>query len=281
MLKLITKNQMLLEFKLEETQNITTSSTTTTTTTTITTTSTTTTTTTTSPQVGPLCTYAVFANNSFTVASHSIIDANTQVNGELDVIRSGNTFLGNTNVVGRVIDSGGNTFQNLVQNVAPVPYPAFELNCLLESSTIFINGNVDISSQAAAAIYQGQTVFVKGNVYITGSNISITGGGIIATGTINVSGGNFTYTSTGCLALYSYSGDINIVNGPYNIKGLIFAASPVSNITLSGSQGGSVCGALFSGRDIYFTGDTATHIITNTGGCSPCIPCTNNPCLIT
>lgn len=295
-LRTVIKQQMLLQFKLEDVLSFSTSSTTTATTTTTTSTTesttttttttsetttstTTTTTTTTSPAAGALCTFAVFANNNFSVASQSVIDANTQVNGNMTVTHSGNTFLGNTNVVGVFTDNGGNTYQNLVLNAAPVPYPTFNPDCLLANATLVLTGDQNISSQADAAIYQGQTVWVNGNVDITGGGISITGGGIFATGTITVSGGNFTYTSTGCFALYSDTGDIRINNGPYTIKGLLYTAATGGDIRLATSQGGSVCGALFSGRDIIFTGGSAIHSITNTGGCSPCIPCGTNPCL--
>ncbi|MGE5370997.1 MAG: hypothetical protein ACM3QZ_03305 [Solirubrobacterales bacterium] len=262
-----------------ESTTTTTESTTTTTTSETTTTTTETTTTTTSPAVGALCTYAVFANNNFSIASQSVIDSNSQINGNMTVTHSGNTFLGNTNVVGTFTDGGGNTYQNLVLTAAPVPYPTFNSTCLQANATLVLTGDQNIASAADAVPYQGQTVWVNGNVNITGGGISITGGGIFATGTITVSGGDFTYTSTGCFALYSDSGDVRINNGPYTINGLIYTAASGGDIRLATSQGGSVCGALFSGRDIIFTGGSAIHSITNTGGCSPCVPCGSNPCL--
>lgn len=296
MLKLITKEQMLLEFKLEETAKISTSSTTTvttttattttttsiittttvsTTTTTTTTTSTTTTTATVTTACAPGLTFAVFSNRNFSIASESVINVGTQVNGNMIITHSGNNFLGETNVVGTFTDTSmDNLFEQLNVGAPSVLFKTFDASCLMSNATIIINGDVNISSHDDAAIFQGNTVWVNGDVSITGGNISITGGGILATGSITVSGGSFTYTSTGCFALYSQTGAININNGPYSIKGLIYTASTTgAGIHLATSQGGAVCGAVISGTDVEFTGGSAVHQISNQGICSPCLLC--------
>lgn len=284
-LKTVIKNQMLLQFKLEDVLNIFTSSTTTTTTFSTTTTTTTSsctttssttfTTTTTEKPCDPGLTYAIFANNNLSVASQSLINAKTQVNGDLTVTHSGNNFLGNTNVVGEFEDTaGGNFYQNLVFTDTPVPFKTFSASCLLASADLVINKDVIIASAADAAAFQNKTVWVNGSVSITGNNISITGGGILANDGINVTGCNFTYTSVGCFALYSRTGNIRIMNGPYRITGLIYTTT-AGDIRLASCQGGTVCGALISGRDVILTGGDAVHQITNKCSCNPCKPCNN------
>ncbi|MGE5370996.1 MAG: hypothetical protein ACM3QZ_03300 [Solirubrobacterales bacterium] len=295
-LRTVIKHQMLLQFKLEDLLNFspgsatttTTASTTTTTqttttttteTTTLTTTETTTattqtTTTTTAQQLcAPGLTFAVFANSNFEVSSHSVIDSNIQVNGNMTVTESGNTFLGNTNVVASFADSGGNTYQHLTLNAAIVPFKVFDRVCLQEDADLIVNNDVDIMNAADAAIFQGRTVWVNGTVSITAENLSIAGGGILARDGITVSGANFSYASTGCFALFSETGDVRINNGPYQITGLVYTADTGGDVRLAASQGGSICGAAVAGRDVIFTGENAVHNITNTGVCSPCLLC--------
>lgn len=286
-LRTVIKNQMLLQFKLEDVLNVFTSSSTTTTfsTTTSTTTSTCTftttssttytTTTTSGKPCAPGLTYAVFANNNLCIAAQSLVNARTQVNGNLTVTHSGNNFLGSTNVVGAFTDTtGGNFYQNLILNESPVQFKTFNASCLVASADLIISKDVVIASAADASPFQGKTVWVKGSVSITGDNISITGGGILANDGINITGCNFTYTSTGCFALYSRTSNIRIMNGPYRITGLIYTTTE-GDIRLAGCHGGTVCGALISGRDVILAGGNAVHQITNKCSCNPCRHCNN------
>lgn len=254
----------------------TTSSSSSTTTTTLTTTSSSTTTATVTVA---LCTNealmnAVFAGRDWSVASASVTDNDAQVNGNLIISGSNNAFLGTTNVVGTVTDSGSsNSFENLNTGAASVPIKPFDPACLQNTADIVINGNVNITSEADAAIFQGRRVWVNGTVSVTGGDIAITGGGILARDGITVSGGNFTYTSTGCFAFYSQLGDILINNGPYDITGLVYTAT--TDIRLATSTGGTICGGVMSARDVIYTGGSAVHRVIDVAACSKCIACQN------
>ena len=256
----------------ESTTTTTTESTTTTTTESTTTTTTESTTTTTT--CDPALAFAVFANRKFVDNSQLTVNSNTQVNGDMVVSHNNNVFHGDTNVVGNFNDSsGGNTFDNLVNPASTVAFKTFDATCLKNSADVIINSNVTIANATDALPFQGKIVWVVGTVKITGDNISITGGGILATDRITVTGNNFTYISTKCFALYSQTDDIRIDGGPYSITGLIYTAADKGDIKFASTEGGNVCGALMSGRDITFTGGSGINSINNTGSCAICPKC--------
>lgn len=86
----------------------------------------------------------------------------------------------------------------------------------------------------------------------------------MASGEIKVTGANFTYTSTRCFALYSQLAGISITNS-YNITGLVYTATAHGNIQLEGNQGGTLCGAVISGGNVFLGGQIGVHEITNMG----------------
>ncbi|MDD4076633.1 MAG: hypothetical protein PHT03_01485 [Bacilli bacterium] len=217
---------------------------------------------------------AVFANNDFTTESFSLINKNVQVNGNLTLNHSGNYFLGNTNVVHTFSDAGGNIFENLVLNAPAVPLKQFDPACLMMTADEIIDGNILINKSEDAIIFQDKTVWVNGVVRINGHNITISGGGIFARAGIEISGKSFTYQSSGCFALYSQMGEIKVNNGPYQITGYVYAASPTAgNIRLLAREGGNVCGGVAANRDVVFSGGNAVHHITNQDLCSLCLNC--------
>lgn len=264
-LRSIIKKEILLLYKLNDALSYTT-------TTSVTTTSETTTTSTVT-SCHPSFTYAIFANRDFINRAILEVNENVQVNGNLSLNRSGSVFLGNTNVVGTFFDSGGNTFENLNLDASSISIKQFDIECLKKSSTVTFDNHVNISNMSDALPFQNNRVWVNGHVNITGSNITIMGSGIIATEGITVTGKNFTYITTDCIALFSLTSEVRISNGPYNIKGLIYTASPIDgDIDITANQGGTICGDVMSSRDVKFTGNII-NTINNQESCSSCVAC--------
>ena len=267
-LKSVVKNQMLLQFKLEDilllideaAQRKPANSTTTQKTPT----------TADSPENSPI-TKAVFENCHLNSSSSSRVSGNIQADRNMIVCGNYNQFMGNINVGGVLTDFGRNNYyQKLTVDDRRAPIVVYEPSHLRSGADLILEDDVVIDKQCQADKLQGKKVWVDGSVVIVGSDITIVGGGIFAKDNIIVSSSSFTYETEECFALYSQENEIIIASQPYKISGLIYtASSQQGNILLTSCKGGCVYGSIMAARDAVFSVEEAVRKVCNDGLCSP------------
>jgi formylmethanofuran dehydrogenase subunit C len=189
---------------------------------------------------------------------------NILISGEVYV--SGNTTFGsNCQVInGEVEHPTGTTVTgaHVTSEVVPaVPMPTFDSSSYdTMISYAQLNGISDLTiSGNNNYLLNGQTIYVKGNVSISG-NTTIKGGGtIVATGTISQSGN--TTTSGGSVSFIS-NGQIAI-SGNTNAPGANFYST--SNINVSGNTRVQV-GSVLTKGPVSLTGNTNISGLIYAGG---------------
>jgi len=173
----------------------------------------------------PAFNYSVFSNNTATIWGNSHITGSIFVNGNTLLSQASSVTGGYVYHPFGTSISGTGTYTN---GGEPVPLPSFPvIDTSYYDAAIDSAGSVpsgDIIYKNATINLNGSTVYVNGDVTISG-NTTINGpGSIVATGKISISGNTYGSSSV----KYISSGLINVTGNVYTSNSIYYSSSSIS-----------------------------------------------------